>query len=247
MTILSKIEEAKRFFGVVDYPGNLFDILNTDGMIEKNRLLIFKQDIDKLSGFIGYKNGLTMICINYKRNIGHQNFTLAHELGHMFLHPGINMTDANPESARGFKENEANAFASEFVYPKKRAKQDFAIAQERNLFNKENWDELAEYVNELCVKYCISFKFAFYKLTEEYFGSYKDKSKYYKQFKQYVGVFRNRFPGYIHEVDLSHQYYKKMTFSYEYMKNLVYELIEKEEIGLETGEAILERYRELEY
>lgn len=245
MIILNKIEEARRFFGIDTYPGNLFDILNTKEMIEKNKLLIFKQDIDKLSGFIGYKNNLTMICINFKRNIGHQNFTLAHELGHMFLHPGINMTDVNPESASGSKETEANKFASELVYPKKFAKQDFAVARERKLFSKENWDDLAEFVNELCIKYCISFKFAFYKLTEDYFGNYRDKKKYYNQFKKHIGVFRNRFPGYLHEVDLSHAFYEKMTFSYEYMENLVYELIEKKELGLESGEAILQRYKEL--
>ncbi len=36
---------------------------------------------------------MSLICINYKRPIGHQNFTLAHELGHWLLHNGQSISD----------------------------------------------------------------------------------------------------------------------------------------------------------
>ena len=82
--------------------------------------MLFKEDIDKLSWFIGYGgNDLAVICINYKRTYGHQNFTLAHELGHWFLHKGV--SSSVDDRVLGYSsdkvELEANDFASELLYP----------------------------------------------------------------------------------------------------------------------------------
>ncbi|GAE26879.1 hypothetical protein JCM9140_2984 [Halalkalibacter wakoensis JCM 9140] len=178
-----KLEEARRFFGIENYPGNLFEFFSDyKSVIDKYNLLLFKQDIDKLSGFIGYNNGYTIICVNYKRNIGHQNFTLAHELGHMFLHNGISKSDINPERP-GFdtEELEANKFASELIYPQNLVNKDFQYIIENDLLDQENWDELADYINSLCEIYYTSFKFTFYKLTGNSFGTYSAKNKFYKK------------------------------------------------------------------
>ena len=92
--VIEAVNKARNFFRIEDFPGNFFTLLDTQNYTEKYRLLLFKEDIAKLSGFIGYgENGLSAICINYKRPIGHQNFTLAHELGHWFMHKGQNISD----------------------------------------------------------------------------------------------------------------------------------------------------------
>lgn len=244
------IEKARRFLGIEDYPGNLFNLFkDTEKIIKEKKIILFKKDIDKLSGFIGYNNNYTIICINNNRSIGHQNFTLAHELGHMFLHIGISMSDSDPESAGGEKENEANIFAKELIYPKILAEKDCEYAIKEKLLLKENWGKLAEYINSLCCKYCTSFTFTFNRLFENSFESYEKKRKFYTNFKKCeIGKFDNRFPetAFMYNVKNQHEFYKPYYEPYIYMKKLVAELITKNEIGLETGDAMINRYNDLE-
>ncbi|WP_374717477.1 ImmA/IrrE family metallo-endopeptidase [Neobacillus sp.] len=241
-----KIEEARRFFGIDDYPGNLFNFLGKKEVIDEHKLLLFKQDLDKLSGFIGYSYGYTIICINYKRNIGHQNFTLAHEIGHMFLHNGISKSYLNPERPGNDKEElEANFFASELIYPQKFVNQDLKYALKKNLFHRDNWDELSIYINSLCEKYFTSFKFAFNKMSNDYFRNYRKKEAFYTEFKKHIGNLSDVFPKHMHIVDYNHEYYQVNAEPYNYMKELIKELIDKKQLGLETGESIIERYEKL--
>ena len=87
--ILNAINAARKDFEIESFPGDFFEHLMMGNYSDRCRLLLFKEDIDKLSGFIGYgMNGLAVICVNYKRPMGHQNFTLAHEVGHWLLHRG---------------------------------------------------------------------------------------------------------------------------------------------------------------
>lgn len=242
----NRIEDARRFFGIDSYPGNLFEFLGKKELIEEHKVLLFKQDLDKLSGFIGYINDFTIICVNYKRNIGHQNFTLAHEIGHMFLHNGISKSDLNPENPENDKEEiEANYFASELIYPKKFVTEDFTFVKKNNLFKQKNWDKLADFINSLCAKYGTSFKFTFNKMSNGYFRDYKKKSSFYNKFKNYIGNLSEAFPKYMHVVDFKHEYYQVYMEPYNYMKQLVKELVDKQELGLETGEAIIEKYQRL--
>ena len=93
-SVIGAVNNARELFQIEDFPGNLFSLLESQRYIERFSLLLFREDISKLSGFIGYgENGLSLICINYKRPIGHQNFTLAHELGHWLLHNGQSISD----------------------------------------------------------------------------------------------------------------------------------------------------------
>lgn len=245
------IEDARRFLGIEDYPGNLFALFNnTEEMISKNKIVLFKENIDMLSGFIGYNNEYTIICINYNRNIGHQNFTLAHELGHMFLHIGVSMSDSNPEVAGGGeKENEANLFAKELLYPKKNVDEDIKYVLDKKLLKRENWGELAEYINILCCKYCTSFTFTFNRLLENQFYSYKDKKNFYNTFKKKeIGRFDDRFPetAFMHNVKKGHEFYQPNYEPYKYMKRLITKLVDENQLGMETGEAMVARYEELE-
>lgn len=92
--VIEAVNKARELFHIKDFPGNLFVLLEEEKYIDRFNMLLFKEDISKLSGFIGYgENGMSVICVNYKRPIGHQNFTLAHELGHWLLHNGQNISD----------------------------------------------------------------------------------------------------------------------------------------------------------
>lgn len=244
----SQLEEARRFFGIQGYPGNLFEFFSdSEKVIEKYKILLFKQDIDKLSGFIGYNNNYTIICVNFKRNIGHQNFTLAHEIGHMFLHNGISKSDLNPEKASNDRDEiEANAFATELIYPQEYVDHDLIYIQDHDLMNSENWDDLAYYINSLCEKYYTSFKFTFNRLVKKVFNSYEEKEAYYKQFKKHIGKFSEKFPAYMHVVDYNHEFYQSFYEPYNYMKRIIDKLVTNQEMGSETGEAMVERYDRLE-
>ena len=92
--IYEAVNKARAFFEIENYPGDFFSRLEKINYIDKYGVLLFKEDIDKLSGFIGYGiNDIAVICVNYKRSYGHQNFTLAHEFGHLFLHKGVSISD----------------------------------------------------------------------------------------------------------------------------------------------------------
>lgn len=170
--VIEAVNKAREFFDIKDFPGNFFTLLENHDYIEKYKLLLFKEDISKLSGFIGYgENGISVICINYKRPIGHQNFTLAHELGHWFLHNGQNISDndRNCVYSNDIKEQEANAFAAELLYPEILFVQDYFEAVQTGLLQENKRKELAIYIDKLCHKYCLSFEMVFRKIL------YKDR------------------------------------------------------------------------
>lgn len=151
---------------------------------DKYGILLFKEDIDKLSGFIGYGiDGLAVICVNYKRSYGHQNFTLAHELGHWFLHKGMSVSD--DDSVLGYSSNkveqEANEFAGELLYPERSLIKDHFFAIQHDLFWGANRKGLGEYIDKLCHKYCLSYEMVLRKLL------YKNRQgKQYRAIRQEI-------------------------------------------------------------
>ncbi len=165
--ILEAVNNARGFFEIEDYPGDFFSRIDKVDYTNEYGILLFKEDIDKLSGFIGYgANNLTVICINYKRTYGHQNFTLAHELGHWFLHKGISISD--DDRVLGYSsdkvEQEANEFASELLYPEELLDKDYLFARQNNFFEPSNRKKLGEYIDRLCRKYCLSYERSFLKI-----------------------------------------------------------------------------------
>lgn len=56
--VIEAVNKARELFGIKDFPGNLFHLFEKQNYIERFNLLLFKEDISKLSGFIGYgENG----------------------------------------------------------------------------------------------------------------------------------------------------------------------------------------------
>lgn len=165
--VVEAVDEAREFFKIKDFPGNFFTLFENQNYIDKYKLLLFKEDIGKLSGFIGYgENDLSVICINYKRPIGHQNFTLAHELGHWFMHKGQNISDDDKTCmySKDTNEQEANAFAAELLYPEKLFIQDYEFLIENELLQADKRAELADCIDRFCHKYCLSFDMVFRKI-----------------------------------------------------------------------------------
>lgn len=239
--IFEAVNNARKFFEIEDHPGDFFSRLDKVDYTNKYGILLFKEDIDKLSGFIGYGvDDLTVICINYKRAYGHQNFTLAHELGHWFLHKGVSISD--DDRVLGYSsdkvEQEANQFASELLYPEKFLDNDYFFAKQHALFSTGNRKKLGDYIDKLCHKYCLSYEMVLRKLL------YKNK-----QAEQYNSIRREierALGGKVSEVFEKNFYlvneelpqYQRLMKPYLELDNKVDKLVAEGKIGKATGEAI---------
>lgn len=243
--ILEAVKEAREVFEIKDFPGNFFSHLRSGDFVNKHNLLLFKEDLDKLSGFIGYgKDNITVICVNYKRPLGHQNFTLAHEIGHWLLHKGVSVSDDDSAfNASSDMEDEANRFAKELLYPAKLMQQDYMHSIKYDLFSINKRAELGEFINDLCHKYCLSFDIVLRNLLY--------KNKQVSEYKKIRRQIEKSLGGKISEVFDKDFYvpneelleYQQLAAPYEKLKKSVDYLIKQKKIGRATGEAIKLRNR----
>lgn len=242
--VIEAVNKARELFGIKVFPGNLFHLLEKQNYIERFNLLLFKEDISKLSGFIGYgENGLSIICVNYKRPVGHQNFTLAHELGHWFLHHGQNISDddKNCTWSKDMKEQEANMFAAELLYPESLFISDYFEAVRNGFLQTDRRKELAAYIDKLCHTYCLSFDAVFRKIL------YKNRhaaqyTQIKKQIEKALGCnISEYFEKDFYKPNESLPEYQILKDAYIELENRIDKLVECGKIGEATAEAI--KYR----
>ncbi len=74
-----------------------------------------------VSGLLFRKDGAAFMALNSEESEVRQRFTIAHELGHFFLHPAkdtfVDFRDNKENIRRGYKEREANSFAAALLMP----------------------------------------------------------------------------------------------------------------------------------
>lgn len=243
--VLEAVKQAREFFEIEDFPGDFFTHLEKVDYIEKYNLLLFKEDIDKLSGFIGYgKGNMAVICVNYKRPLGHQNFTLAHEVGHWFLHKGNSISDDDQAMyASSGVEKEANDFAKELLYPEECAVKDYYYATDNGYFEIANRAELGIFVNELCHKYCLSFELVLRSLLYKNRQAAKYKEVRKEIEKTLGGKVSEVFDKDFYVANEALPQYQQMKTAYQELKEKVDKLVELKKIGAATGDAIKYRNR----
>lgn len=244
--VLEAVDKARELFEIEGFPSDFFMRLEKVDYIKKYKFLLFKEDIDKLSGFIGYgANDMAVICVNYKRSQGHQNFTLAHEVGHWFLHKGKSISD--DDRVLGYSsdrvEKEANEFAGELLYPEKYLVEDYYAAIQQDLFLTENRKKLGQYVNELCHKYCLSFETVLRRLLYKN-RQVKQYSKIRKEIEKALGgKISDSFDRDFYIVNESLPQYQKFMKPYKELEKKIDYLVENGKIGKATGESIKLRNR----
>lgn len=252
--ITKSINDARKDFKIKSFPGNFFDhITGNKDYIKTNKIVLFKQDLGvDSSGFIyRTKNGNSCICINYKNSIGHQNFTLAHEIGHQYLHEGNNY-DENDETLeyknKDSIEQEANEFAAELLYPIKYVEDDLQAIEQLGLLVKGREKELADYIDDIVKRYFISFRFALFRLLFN--------SNYYKNGHYVVGkvnavteaigflkdIYNEEMYGYIE----NHKFYRPYIGTLERQVKIGKELTYKDEMSYDSMKAIIGKSGELE-
>ncbi len=111
---------------------------------------------DELSGFLlrDLERRKVLIGVNQRHGLNRKRFTIAHELGHFFLHEQeglhvdrrfrIDLRDSNSSQGESDKEKEANLFAAELLMPVRFLKQDLAELDAIDLENDTAVEDLAK-------------------------------------------------------------------------------------------------------
>lgn len=128
--IAQKVEELLQQFGVRRPP------IPVDKLAKKLDIAIMPLLADdEISGAIIRTSGQVVIAVNPAHHLNRQRFTIAHELGHYFLHEGMERhvdqkdfrvawRDANSSKAINWQEIQANRFAAELLMPTRFVVQD---------------------------------------------------------------------------------------------------------------------------
>lgn len=124
-----------------------------------------------LSGFAYQKHGSKFIGVNKSEPEERQRFTIAHELGHLYIHKqnavnydvGIMLfRDSHSSNGTDIKEIEANNFAAELLMPEDHIRKDIIKMGGIDLEDDESLDGLAD-------KYGVSRQAMTVRLTSLYF------------------------------------------------------------------------------
>lgn len=134
MAFLSKENQTRIDSVITDIKAQMDDeyypLVGLNVMAEKLGIKIFESDLTEiagsLSGFITYEDPTTkshpQIFIERTMSPERKKFTLAHELGHHFLHEGMKLRldnlDYSSNGKNTVEESEANYFAATLLMPK---------------------------------------------------------------------------------------------------------------------------------
>lgn len=120
---------------------------------------------DDVSGALDLRDtDKKIILVNSNHSKNRQRFTVAHELGHYFLHHTVGVhidkklffRDATSAQGTNIVEKEANRFAAELLLP-----EDSLIADLNSISDLDSEEELKEIANRYCVStIALSFRIA---------------------------------------------------------------------------------------
>jgi Zn-dependent peptidase ImmA (M78 family) len=106
-----------------------------------------------LSGFVYQKHGNKLIGINSKHSALRKRFTVAHEIGHLYLHKTSSVNydkavmmfrDSHASEGTDTKEIQANQFAAELLMPQDLIREDIKKAGIIDLTDDKFIDKLAK-------------------------------------------------------------------------------------------------------
>jgi Zn-dependent peptidase ImmA (M78 family) len=131
-----------------------------------------------LSGFAVEKDGTKFIGVNSNESAERQRFTIAHELGHLFLHKkdivnfdqgGIMLfRDGHSSDGSDMREIDANRFAAELLMPEAELRLDLAKAGSVDLVGEH--ESTKKIIHKLAKKYAVSPQAMSIRLTTLYFN-----------------------------------------------------------------------------
>jgi Zn-dependent peptidase ImmA (M78 family) len=165
---------------VLDILGDSYTLpINVNKLAKDHGTKIVIDDLSSshLSGFAFQKNNEKIIGVNESESEERKRFTIAHELGHLFLHKnavnydqgGIMLfRDGHSSEGTDLREVQANRFAAELLMPEPSIREDLAKEQSFDLMNDP--DLLRPFVGKMAKKYKVSEQAMSIRLTTLYFG-----------------------------------------------------------------------------
>jgi Zn-dependent peptidase ImmA (M78 family) len=128
--IKDKVKELRKQYSLNSIPVDLTDLLEKENIkvIDKDFSELERKANKPISGILYIDNDSKLILVNERDNLRRKNFTVAHELGHYFLHYDRSKQDEVFVSFRGDinpRETEANKFAAELLLPDDKVKKEY--------------------------------------------------------------------------------------------------------------------------
>lgn len=138
----AKIEKILQDFGVKEAPVPVEEIAS------KLQVKISRAPSKDFSGILIRKDGHALIGVNSNEAFVRQRFTIAHELGHLYMHPQkdtfVDYRDNKKDAMRTVREKEANKFAAAMLMPRKNIEKDFKNIVKASLTDEEVCKLLAD-------------------------------------------------------------------------------------------------------
>jgi len=131
--IKDKVNELRTQYSLHSVPVDLTDLLEKENIIVIDKdFAEYERKVQKsISGILYIDGDTKLIFVNERDNLRRKNFTVAHELGHYFLHYDRGKQDEVFVSFRGDsnpRETEANKFAAELLLPDDKARKEYESA-----------------------------------------------------------------------------------------------------------------------
>lgn len=140
------IESLHQKLGIKQIPVQIEQITTKLG------IRIKRAPSEDFSGILLRKDGKALIGVNDTESHVRQRFTIAHELGHFFLHPAkdafVDYRDNQHGGIRSSKEREANMFAASFLIPRESLISEVKKISSKGIFDTE--------IESLAKKYDVS-------------------------------------------------------------------------------------------
>ncbi len=138
--------------------------IKVDEIALGQKITIREEQLGEISGLIFREGSQAIIGVNSNHPNTRKRFTIAHELGHFFLHTenplfvdrvfAVKLRDHVSSEAINQDEIEANAFAAELLMPSKFLKEDFSKAKS-GILDYEN-EDIGEIIKKLAERYEVS-------------------------------------------------------------------------------------------
>lgn len=114
---------------------------NLTRLLENNGILVAQLSLDRTTqAFSNWRGDLAYIVTEQGNSNSRHRFNLAHELGHLVMHTLVSDADHEDEELVKLKEDQANYFASAFIFPKSAFLQEFTSCSMDALISlKKRW------------------------------------------------------------------------------------------------------------
>ena len=163
-------EKVKEIYKSINFPLD-FDTTKEiafpiSKVLEKENIKLMDFDIDNndVSGAILVDNESTQILVNSKDKRTRRRFTVAHELGHYYLHKEQFQQDGAfidyRDGSKNEKEQEADYFAGYLLAPTEKIEEIYGVL-------KKIYSEISERVNWLAERFNVSRNAMYVRLSQE--------------------------------------------------------------------------------